>query len=993
MQRKRQFRLLRLCLVGHDRDDRMTSDSTRKSYTLKPLVLPALAIVLAGIGQIILSGSRTGNGSTLYGWFLYAIAGVLFVVAFRGVTIARFAMGQFHHPSETDLPRRLSRSQWVLLSLAVVATLGSTVLFGGPASVPFAWNLHIVSVLLFIAAFTPFNKLRQPTLPPPAQVITGILRALPIVAVLMLATFARLWQLDQFPFGTWYDEAFNGRAAAQILQDSNYRPVFVEGDTLPAQFVYVLALSFRLFGVSTIAMRIVTAAFGIITILFAYLLFRRWFGERIGLVAAALFAVLRYDLTFSRIALHGVTTPAFELIVLYFLDRALQRKRSSDFAWMGLALGFGLAFYAPFRLFPFALILFAGGLVAGAVIERRKTEDGGQLPYTFRLLISNIRPSHVAIFVVGVVIAIAPVAQFALRNREDFFARTSTVSIFEKRDEPDLLRALWGNTLKHLEMFNVEGDRNGRHNLPGAPMLDPVMGMLFILGLAYALWRWRDPPNFLMLLVFIIMLQGGILSLDFEAPQSLRAIGVMPALVYFISLPLAAIAQAIDHVLHQQAESNELGVEPGAARTPLASAAKLGNVGLIAVLALITYLNFEIFFDKQKNDPAAWAAYSTAETIVANEMNRLAGTHDIILSALYENNPTVHFLAGNVTNYQRWTVTDRLPLVRDDTGRGVAMMFDEKLLSTYNEAKRIYPNATFIEQHAPSGGGTVLYEAILTPDDLRAVTGAIARYFRGDTVEGQPVKEESLRQIAADWTTTPPLAQPFVAELRSTLYASEYGNYSFSVHGTPSSALWIDENPVTDAPLTLARGNHALRLQLSGSANKVELWWQPPKASQAQLVPAANLFRPPVTNSGLLGAYYPTPDWSGDPAFAQIDPEIAFYFHIIPLARPYSVEWKGKLFAPTAGAYSFALNSVDGSRLTLDRRMVVDNPDGRTTIEGAMDLTQGWHDITIRFSDKTSGTQIYLYWTPPGTAERELVPSRYLLPPMGQYPTAPESQP
>jgi hypothetical protein len=41
-----------------------------------------------------------------------------------------------------------------------------------------------------------------------------------------------------------------------------------------------------------------------------------------------------------------------------------------------------------------------------------------------------------------------------------------------------------------------------------------------------------------MLLVFVVMLQGGILSVDFEAPQSLRALGVIRP-VYFITVPIA----------------------------------------------------------------------------------------------------------------------------------------------------------------------------------------------------------------------------------------------------------------------------------------------------------------------------------------------------------------------------------------------------------------------------------------------------------------------
>ena len=180
-----------------------------------------------------------------------------------------------------------------------------------------------------------------------------------------MAAFARLWQIDQFPVGTWYDEAFNGNAAVQILHDESFRPVFVDGDTLPAHFDYLIALSFQFFGVSTISMRFVTAAFGIATAVLGYLLFRRWFGARIGFAAGILFAVMRYDLTFSRIALHGVTTPFFELAALYWFDRVLERRRLVDVAWLAVTLGIGLGFYTPFRLFPIALAIFGVARVAG----------------------------------------------------------------------------------------------------------------------------------------------------------------------------------------------------------------------------------------------------------------------------------------------------------------------------------------------------------------------------------------------------------------------------------------------------------------------------------------------------------------------------------------------------------------------------------------------------------------------------------------------------
>src|SRR5438046_2421257 len=85
-------------------------------------------------------------------------------------------------------------------------------------------------------------------------------------------------------------------------------------------------------------------------------------------------------------------------------------------------------------------------------------------------------------------------------------------------------------------------------------------------------------------------------------------------------------------------------------------------------------------------------------------------------------------------------------------------------------------------------------------------------------------------------------------------------------------------------------------------------WWRATTA-EPQVVPAALLFHTPVSNNGLLGSYFTNAEWKGAPTFTQVDPEIALYFHNIPLPRPYSVEWKGKVYAPAAGAYQFATES------------------------------------------------------------------------------------
>ncbi len=221
----------------------------------------------------------------------------------------------------------------------------------------------------------------------------------------------------------------------------------------------------------------------------------------------------------------------------------------------------------------------------------------------------------------------------------------------------------------------------------------------------------------------------------------------------------------------------------------------------------------------------------------------------------------------------------------------------------------------------------------------------------------------------------------FSAEFVSTLSVPEYGPYRFDVRGSPDAQVHIDGQPVGREPVVLAIGSHALRVAVRGARTKIELWWTTPGSSSAEPVPPALLYRPPVTNSGLLGTYFRTLDCSGPPAFARIDPEIAMQFGELPLPRPYSVEWTGKIFVPAGGKYAFGTDSIDESALRIDGALLIEN-DARHTLEREITLRKGWHDIALRFADHTAHSRVFLYWTRPD-GSREIIPSMYLSPPLG----------
>src|SRR5262245_39364580 len=136
---------------------------------------------------------------------------------------------------------------------------------------------------------------------------------------------------------------------------------------------------------------------------------------------------------------------------------------------------------------------------------------------------------------------------------------------------------------------------------------------------------------------------------------------------------------------------------------------------------------------------------------------------------------------------------------------------------------------------------------------------------------------------------------------------------------------------------------------------------------------------------GLRGQYFPDPDLSGRPAAAAIDRElsIATVFERWRARPPavFSVQWSGYLHVENAGPYTFWLTSDDGSRLYVDGKLVVQN-DGihaAQTQTGALELTEGPHDILLQYRQLGGAWALEWSWAREGQAPVR-VPGRILSP-------------
>ena len=103
------------------------------------------------------------------------------------------------------------------------------------------------------------------------------------------------------------------------------------------------------------------------------------------------------------------------------------------------------------------------------------------------------------------------------------------------------VNGLWSNVSSTTLMLFTKGDMNGRHNYPGKPALNPILGILFIIGLLTSIKNYKDLYNKLFLFYFLISLFPALMTYPWENPNMLRTYTVIPAIVYFIGLSISEI--------------------------------------------------------------------------------------------------------------------------------------------------------------------------------------------------------------------------------------------------------------------------------------------------------------------------------------------------------------------------------------------------------------------------------------------------------------------
>jgi Tfp pilus assembly protein PilX len=126
-------------------------------------------------------------------------------------------------------------------------------------------------------------------------------------------------------------------------------------------------------------------------------------------------------------------------------------------------------------------------------------------------------------------------------------------------------------------------------------------------------------------------------------------------------------------------------------------------------------------------------------------------------------------------------------------------------------------------------------------------------------------------------------------------------------------------------------------------------------------------------------------DWTAAPIAVGVMPNIDIASTTSAMysggrADNFGIRFTGEINIPTAGTWTFALNSDDGSDLWINGVRVIlnDGAHSMTVRTGTATLSAGWHPFEARLFDRTGGSGIIMSWTAPGASTASVVPPHAL---------------
>jgi 4-amino-4-deoxy-L-arabinose transferase-like glycosyltransferase len=185
---------------------------------------------------------------------------------------------------------------------------------------------------------------------------------LTIVFLLAAGFLLRIYDLGAQSF--WLDESISSIAAIALMEKG--MPILPSGFMYSREILntFLMASSFKIFGINEFAARLPSVLFGTLTILLVYIIGSKWGNKRIGIIAALLVTFSVWEIAWSRQARMYQQLQFFYILSLYLFYEFIQNRSLKNLALLALSFigsvvshAFGYALIPLFLLYLLILTL------------------------------------------------------------------------------------------------------------------------------------------------------------------------------------------------------------------------------------------------------------------------------------------------------------------------------------------------------------------------------------------------------------------------------------------------------------------------------------------------------------------------------------------------------------------------------------------------------------------------------------------------------------
>lgn len=342
-----------------------------------------------------------------------------------------------------------------------------------------------------------------------------------VILVLSIALFLRLYNLSSTV--TFLEDEGRDLLIAHRMIDQG-RPILLGPQTstgnmyLGPLYYYLITPALFLAQMNPLGPVVFIALTGVFTCWLLYYFGKDWFGKRVGLIAALMYAILPLPVSFTRNSWNPNLAPLFALLIIWSLVQILEKKSptAKNFFLLGVFAG------ALIQMHYMALLFFVG--------------VGISLIYSLRRSIPTLLKG-LSVALVGFTLALLPFVVFELRND---FVNTRAITRFVEAKEEHNIRyslpfSLWSDkvSMTTTRLFASLFGRDALTPDPRRIAVALVISLVIISGLVSSSKRKDDSARTYRLLfaLFIIPL---LLTGIYQENIHLHYLGFFFPLIYLL---------------------------------------------------------------------------------------------------------------------------------------------------------------------------------------------------------------------------------------------------------------------------------------------------------------------------------------------------------------------------------------------------------------------------------------------------------------------------